>query len=426
MVDPCVVVGGGLAGMAAAARLAKAGHPVVLYEKSDRLGGRWAAHHLGAVLVDDAPAVLGFPAPWRDLFRKSGRPLEAELARIGYRLEPADPIRIVFSDETELTWPSDRGEQLSALTAAYGRPVAERWRDLVDRLDHVWQALRPLGWEAELRGRRQLTADVRRRLLGRQSLAGLARGLDHPHLAALVRSVAYRQGSVPERSPALAAVDLSLDRTFGRWLVQPIAVGDVGRSSVLVEALAGRLALRKVSVQLNTPVDQVVGHQGRIAVHAAGHHVPAAAVVVTADPWQTMADLIPERAARLTRRRVRRLRPAAAPAVRHALLDRPGTGVRETLSLDATGVPAVSYLRPVGDQSVLSVHDFGAGHARPAYGVAWRGRRSWLDRPPVTTEVPGLFLAGPFSPAGSMISAEILTGALAAYAVDARPKAERA
>ena len=132
----------------------------------------------------------------------------------------------------------------------------------MDRLDRVWQALRPLGWEAELRGRRQL--DRRRpQAAARSAESGrLARELDHPHLAALVRSVAYRQGSVPERTPALAAVDLSLDRTFGRWQVQPIEVGDVGRSSVLIEALAGRLALRKVSVQLNTPVHQLVGHDG--------------------------------------------------------------------------------------------------------------------------------------------------------------------
>ncbi|HSU35659.1 MAG TPA: FAD-dependent oxidoreductase, partial [Propionibacteriaceae bacterium] len=64
MADPYVIVGGGLAGIAAAARLAKAGHPVELYEKSDRLGGRWAPYALGSVTVDDAPAVLGFPAPW--------------------------------------------------------------------------------------------------------------------------------------------------------------------------------------------------------------------------------------------------------------------------------------------------------------------------------------------------------------------------
>ena len=50
-----------------------------------------------------------------------------------------------------------------------------------------------------------------------------------------------------------------------------------------------------------------------------------------------------------------------------------------------------------------------------AYGAAWDGRRSWLDRPPQAPG-PGLFLAGPFSAAGSGISAEILSAALASYA----------
>ncbi len=126
MSDLVVVIGGGLAGLAAAARLAKLGHRVELFERSDRLGGRWSARPLGTgpAVVDDAPAVLGFPAPWRDLFRKSGRPLEAELARLGYALVPADPALIVFADGSELTWPADRGSQLSVLTTAYGPVVA--------------------------------------------------------------------------------------------------------------------------------------------------------------------------------------------------------------------------------------------------------------------------------------------------------------
>jgi UDP-galactopyranose mutase len=417
MADPYVVVGGGLAGLAAAARLAKAGHPVELYERSDRLGGRWAPYAMGSVTVDDAPAVLGFPAPWRDLFRKSGRPLEAELTRAGYRLDPAEPATVVFGDGTELRWPSDRGEQLRALTAAYGRPVAERWRDLVDRLDGVWQALRPLGWESELRGRSQLTRDVRRRLLGRQSLARLGRDLGHPHLEAMIRSIAYRQGSVPERTPALAAVDLSLDRTFGRWQVQ--GADAAGRSSVLIEALAARLALRKVSVQLNTPVQRLERRDGRVVVRAGDEQRPAAAVVVSADPWHTFADLLVDRAGRATLGGLRRLRPALAPAIHHSLIDEPSTGVSETLSLTTEGVPTVTYRRPVGQQTVISVHDFRSGSARPAYGAAWDGRRSWLDRPPISTG-PGLFLAGPWSAAGSGISAEILSGALAAYGADPR------
>ena len=87
MSHPVVVIGGSVAGMAAAARLAKLGHQVELFEQTDRLGGRWAARTSApGAAVDDAPAALGFPAPSRDLFRKSGRPLEAELARPGYAL----------------------------------------------------------------------------------------------------------------------------------------------------------------------------------------------------------------------------------------------------------------------------------------------------------------------------------------------------
>src|SRR5215212_5064559 len=168
MADPVIVIGGGLAGLAAAARLAKAGHAVELYEQSDRLGGSWAPYELeSGITVDDAPSVVGFPAPWRDLFRKSGRPLEAELARQGYALSPAEPAVVVFADGTELVWPADRGAQHSALRAVYGNAAAARWQDLVDRLDRVWQTLRPLGWEAE-RQEAGLTRAVRRDLLGRQ------------------------------------------------------------------------------------------------------------------------------------------------------------------------------------------------------------------------------------------------------------------
>ena len=253
MPDPVVVIGGGLAGLAAAARLAKAGHQVELYERSDRLGDTWAPYQLTSGLtVDDAPSIIGFPAPWRDLFRKSGRPLEAELAKMGYALEPAQPATMIFADGAELTLPTDRGGQYAALAAAYGNSVAERWRDLIDRLDNVWQTLRGLGLEAELRSRRQLTRTVRRSLFGpRMTLADLATSIDHDHLGALIRSVAYRMGSLPEQTPAFVAVELSMRRTFGHWQVQPLDTNsglDAGRSSVLVEALAGRLALRKVAV----------------------------------------------------------------------------------------------------------------------------------------------------------------------------------
>ena len=124
MRDPVVVIGGGLAGLAAAARLAKVGHQVELYERSDRLGGTWAPYQLiSAVTVDDAPSIIGFRHPGATCFARAAA-LEAELARMGYALEPAQPATMIFADGAELTLPTDRGGQYATLAAAYGNSVA--------------------------------------------------------------------------------------------------------------------------------------------------------------------------------------------------------------------------------------------------------------------------------------------------------------
>jgi UDP-galactopyranose mutase len=409
--------------MAAAARLAKAGHPVELFEREAALGGGWrAVEEPGVGLVDRAPAVLAFPAPWRDLFRKSGRPLEAELARSGHELVPAPPARYCFADGSELVLPTERGAQYAALTAAYGETAAQRWRDLLDTLDDVWQVLRPLGLEQELRSRAQLPRSVRSRLWARRSLAWLASGLDEPHLTALLRSVAYRHGSTPEQTPAWVGVDAAVSRTFGHWHVaatdparQP---GDSGRSSVLVEALAARLALRRVTVHLSTPVTALELDGGRVVGVRTGEQVhPAAAVIATADPWHLVSTLLPRAVGGRLRRRTCRLRPAGTPTVTHSRLPDPSAEVTETVELSPGGVPVVSYRRPAADGTLVSRHDFGRLVPTPGAGVAWHGFRRWLDQPPVSTEVAGLYTASPASPAGNGPSQVILSGALASYAV---------
>ncbi len=419
--DPVVVVGAGLAGLAAAARLAKAGHRVELFEATERPGGRWAASPLAGsldVLVDSTPPVIGFPAPWRDLFRKSGRTLEAELARSRHALVPAAPATLIFADGSELVLPPDRGEQFSTLSHAYGGATAGRWRELVDRLDEVWQTIRPLGMESELRGRHQISAAAVTLLRPRRTLEQLAAEFDHPQLSALIRSVAYRMGSEPRRTPAWCAVELSAIRRFGRWSVaSEHSPADTGRTSVLVEALAERVRLRQVAVHLDQPVTQIVVTGGRAtAVRTGGGETRAAAVICTADPWHTFNHLLPRSALRGERRAVHRLRPALAPTVSHRVTGDPSTGVTETVRLSAGGVPTITYTRPIDNATLESVHDFAQTQRQPSFGAQWRGQTSWFRRPSVTSEIDALFLASPSSPGGNGLSQVILSGALASYA----------
>ena len=404
-----VVIGAGLAGIAAAARLAKAGHHVTLVEQADRIGGAWRPTDLDGISVDAAAPIFSFPAPWRDLFRKSGRDLATEFARSGDDLVPASPARHVFEDGTELVLPDSRGDQDAIIAERFGRPVADRWRDLVDGLGEVWQTLRPLGVETELTDRKQLTRAVRKALRSRETLADLARDLDHPKLSTIITDLAYPTGSRPERTPAFVAVQLYLDRTFGRWTA--------GSGATMINSLRQRLELRKVEISTSTRVTGI-GTDPLIVATDQGR-LPAAAVIATCDAPQLYRELLPSGAARAERRRAGRLVPAVVPAIDLSWAPEPGIradGPTETVRHRRGSAPVIDYTRPIAGRTLRIAYDFASGRTDPAAGPAWNGFGSWLDRPPTTSAVPGLFIAGSFSRSGSGPSQQILSGALAAYA----------
>lgn len=217
------VVGGTFAGVAAAARLACVGHQVTLVEPDAAWPDRLRAQ-LGET--------LDFPAPWRDLFKKSGRPAVGALGRHGLELVGDTAGR-----------PTDRGAQWRLDVAELGEPAAGAWRDLVDAADDVWQALRPLDLEAE----RTPSTVARSGLHPRRSLEQVARDLRHRVLAARVRAVASERGLNPRDAPAWLTSRLAIERTFGRWRLVD-AAGASRPASALVDVLLDRLVDRGVLV----------------------------------------------------------------------------------------------------------------------------------------------------------------------------------
>ena len=134
-----VVVGGGLAGAASAVRLAKLGHTVTLVESRPQVGGAVGFVEQDGFRWDAGPASTALPAVLRDLFRKSGRPLEREL-----ELVPVDPMREHrFEDGSRLSLPSgSRAAQLAAVDEQLGPGRGRQWVDYVHEQAEPWDRLR--------------------------------------------------------------------------------------------------------------------------------------------------------------------------------------------------------------------------------------------------------------------------------------------
>ena len=130
-----VVIGGGFGGLASALRLAKLGHAVSLVEERT-LGGALVPVTADGFAWDTVSHTL-LPAVARDLFRKTGRPLEKEL-----ELVPLDCLREHwFEDGSSLVVHVGRAAQLhafEALAPGLGQP----WLDHVSAYADDWEVLR--------------------------------------------------------------------------------------------------------------------------------------------------------------------------------------------------------------------------------------------------------------------------------------------
>ncbi|MEU2260174.1 NAD(P)/FAD-dependent oxidoreductase [Streptomyces sp. NPDC019645] len=279
-----VVIGAGMGAMAAAARLAVAGHRVTVYERADTYGGAVRRFERDGFGFDTGPGLLHLPAVWRDFFVKTGKePLEkcVELVQV----DPAS--RHVFPDGTAVTLPNaSRAGIVSALDGALGAGAGERWGEFLVRARDAWdRSRRPLLEEPLPADTSSLARDPYPALKGgllRRPARTLAevgrRELRDPRLAALLEGHALAYGFDPATAPASAAVLPYMEQTFGSWYVR-------GGIRALAEAVHERCLARKVEFVLGAEVTDVRIEDGRaVGVELADGRAAEADHVVAGAP----------------------------------------------------------------------------------------------------------------------------------------------
>lgn len=426
-----VVIGGGFGGMASAARLAKLGHEVTLVDRLPRLGGAMGSVEQDGFTWDAGPSATLLPAVLRDLFRKSGRPLEREID-----LVPQEIIRTHhFEDDTSVALPGgSRAAQIAALDGLQPG-LGDAWASYVGSFADDWEEIRrdylERPWIPEVASKETTARIFTREMLAKR----IKKSFRDDRLRLLAAHPFVFEGHDPRDVPAWMGMVSYMEQRFGAWTID----GGFGQ---VAEVLTQRLTTRKVNVVLETEVTDVVVRGGRaVAVATTSGEIDADVVVCAIDP-RGLPALAPH---------VRRTMPAIPPVVCHLGLseDAPDLPAESVFHGDPMLVVRTGGTAPEGGKTVtimargLLAEDVVLGLVRKGVnlrpyvevrvdrsprtqvelwggspmGVLWQGRNTLKERLSTTTPVPGVHAAGAHAAPGSGLPYVGLSAALVAQAV---------
>ena len=284
------VVGAGIGGMSAAARLAKQGHQVTVFENSDQSGGKCRTEWFGDYAFDTGPSLLTLPAVFRDLFLKTGKRIEHVLD-----ISPVDPaFNYNFADGSNVTFPNlSNPKTYQEIEKSFGISASQSWRQIIERSEKMWEASRDSFIESELTSIWPLL--LRKNLINQinqispfTSLRSLSEKLNlDPHLKMIIDRYATYTGSDPRSAPAVLLTIAFVESTFGAWHIK----GGIGQLSVALEQRCRDLG---VDFQFKSLVTKIVVEQNKVkgVVLSDGKTIKSDLVVSNSDAEYTFNSLI--------------------------------------------------------------------------------------------------------------------------------------
>jgi UDP-galactopyranose mutase len=353
------------------------------------------------------------PAALRDLFRKTGRPLEREIDL--HMLDGTrDHRELAGFDHLALPL-TGRGVQQAAVAEVAGAAAARLWTGAVDRAGELWTA-RHGDWETLANA----TRDAFR----------LSRDEGKSAVSPVLRHAAVTAGATGPNVPGLVASRTYLEQALGIWRPE-------GGSAALVECLVDRLSLRGVTVRSGSTVTGLLGRAdgsvGGVRTPAGDQHADVVVLTVGIPELRTILNhstrlrgLVPMRS------RLRLVRAAPVPHVTLATMDRAvAPSAFETVFHRQCVVARRHQVRADGDVP-LTIMQFGPNTPRLpldaavtaeisqpafAFGPSLASVRRLGLLPHINGQVRGLMVAGPSTHLAGLLSTELLSAAIAAEAL---------
>ncbi len=288
-----IVIGSGVAGLAAAIRLARKGHAVDVFEAADAPGGKLSEFRLGGYRFDAGPSLFTRPDLVAELFREAGVDMAG---RFAYRtLHEAN--RYFWDDGTRVTGWCDADRFADELERKLGVPRQRTRAHLQRATDLLGTTGRTFLEHSLHRPKELLRAGFLKALTGvrAQELLGSLhtvnrRAVGDGKAAQLFDRFATYNGSDPYRTPGLMRMIPGLEHGQGAFL----PVGGMHAITRALHLLAVDLGVR---FHFNAPVERILldrDHRGVRGVRVQGLDHVADVVVSNMDVVPTYRKLLPQ------------------------------------------------------------------------------------------------------------------------------------
>jgi phytoene desaturase len=304
--DHVVIVGAGLAGLAAALHLAGRGRAVTVVERGDVPGGRVGRLDIDGYRIDTGPTVLTMPDVIDETFAAVGEDTADRL-----ELAAVDPAyRAMFADGSTLDVHSDRDAMAAEIEQLAGPQEAKGYLQLRDWLARLYA----MEFDGFIASNFDSPLSMLTPQLARLAALGAFRRWDRvvkrfvsdPRLHRIFTFQALYAGVPPQRALAVYAVIAYMDTIAGVYFPR-------GGMRALPDALAAAAADAGVEFRYGATVSGLDRRNGRIrAVDTdGGERIHADAVILTTELPDTY------RLLGHTPKRVLPLRPSPSAVVAH-------------------------------------------------------------------------------------------------------------
>ena len=287
-----IVIGAGLAGLAAAAHLRGRGHDVTLVEREPAPGGRAGRIVRDGFTFDTGPTVMTMPDLVQDALTAIGRRLDDVVPM--RRLDPG--YRAVYADGSEILTRARHEDMHAEIARTCGSVDAAAYDDFVVWLRKLYRTEMPhfidANFDSALDLLRSPAAAARLLRLGGFGRLGKAvdRFFSDDRLLRLFSFQALYAGLPPRDALAIYAVITYMDSVEGVWFPE-------GGMGAIPAGMARALADAGVEQRYSATVESLVrGPQGRIdgVRLTGGEQLTADAVVTTLDLPVAYERLLPD------------------------------------------------------------------------------------------------------------------------------------